>query len=377
MNKLIIALSVACASACVFADNDSATPTSYEDLKLNEPAAWFEAKASGDGVVLSDGLTTTGAGKLTAENGMLIVETEADPANMTAVTLNAPAVTEDITTVTFEMLASTVPAENLVNMSGKGKIAFAISGEDSTRGFKAWLGDDTWVDISGTAPADDTPYTLVVRFDSRTGVNKVRFELAAGAVLGDGWYEYAGAPVDKTAVKVDLVGSGKIASITGSQISIKAEVIEVGDLGKLYVPEKIAKAYPDLTKKDSALKADVNVATAIALGFIKEDANGNIVKNTTADFTVKADATAKYSDAIPVIFANFNPADVAKQTVITYQLMGSADGSEYSVVEIDDKQTVDNVADIKIPATAITAGKRYFKVVTKVSVNDPNPSEAQ
>ena len=386
MNKLIIALSVACASACVFAA-DNATPTPYKDLKLNNPTPWFGATAE-NGQVKLGGLSNTGD-ELKAEGNMLVVETDADA--MAAVTLTATAAaTEDITTVEFDMVASTVPSESLkdkTTMSAKGKIAFAIAGDDDNRGFRVWLGGDSWEALTGVAaPDDEAPYKLIVRFDSREGVNKVCFEVvinSIGTVLkktsetaDDGWYGYGAEPVAK-AVAVDLIGSGKIASITGSQISIKAEVIEVGDLGKLYVPEKIAKAYPDLTKKDSALKADVNVATAIALGFIKEDANGNIVKNTTADFTVKADATAKYSDAIPVIFANFNPADVAKQTVITYQLMGSADGSKYSVVEIGGKQTVENVSDVKIPAAEITAGKRYFKVVTKVSVNDPNPSEAQ
>ena len=369
MNKLIIALSVACASACVFADN--AKPTPYNDLKLNEPTAWFGATAE-NGQVKLDGLSNTGD-ELKAEGDMLVVETDAD--TMAAVTLTATAAaTEDITTVTFEMLASTVPAENLVNMSGKGKIAFAISGEDSTRGFKAWLGGDTWVDISGTAPADDTPYTLVVRFDSRAGVNKVRFELEAGQVLGDGWYQYTGAPVTP-AVVIDLVGSGKIASITGSQISIQAEVIDVGDLGKVVIPEEIAKKYEATNVAPG--KSGVNVATAVALGIMRVE-NGEVVTDKDVDFRVKADATAKYDAAgIPVVFQTFDASKKTEQTVITYQLKGSVDGTNYEVVEICGKQTVDNVADVKIPATAIDAGKRYFKVVTKVSVRDPNPSQPQ
>ena len=367
MNKLIIALSLACASACVFADN--ATPTSYENLKLNEPAPWFSATASGDQVVLSDGLTKTGNGQLTAENGMLVVETEADPENMTAVTLNAPATTEDITTVTLDMVASTVPSENLVDMTNKGKIAFAISGEDTFRGFKAWLGGNSWVDISGTAPADDTQYTLVVRFDSRTGVNKVRFELAAGVVLGTGWYEYVGAPVDKAAVKVDLVGSGKIASITGSQISIRAEVIPVPDLGSLEVPEKIAKKYPDMTAAAPVMGGSVNVGTAFALGLIKVE-NDQVVEKE-ADFTVKADAMAVGGD-IPVNFVNYDGVG-ADGAVIKYVLFGSENGTSFSAIE-DAEFT--SVNDIVIPADAVSGGKRYFKVQTQVEVNDPNSSTA-
>lgn len=377
MNKLIIALSVACASACVLAE-----PTSYDKLQFDDPINWFGAKVD-NGQLALDKLVPFGVG-LKVEGDMLVVETDAD--TMEAVTLQAEAErSKDITTVTFDMLASTVPSESLKGkdtMSAKGKIAFAIAGEDETRGFKAWLGGDSWEALTGVAaPDDEAPYKLIVRFDSREGVNKVCFEVvinSSGTVLkktsetaDDGWYGYGEEPVS-AAVAIDLIGSGKIASILGVENPIKAEVINVGDLGNLVVPEEIAKAYPDLTKTDPDLKADVNVATAVALGLLKVE-NGKIVKDTTTDFTVKANATAKYSEAIPVIFPHFDPANVPATTDISYQLMGSVDGSGYSVVKIGDKETVDNVADVKIPATAIGAGKRYFKVVTKVSVRDPNP----
>ena len=361
MNKLIIALSVACASACVFADN--AKPTPYEDLKLNAATGWFSATVENSAAKL-DNLASSK--QLTVEDSMIVIETDVD--TMEAVTLSAnAAATEDITTVTFEMLASTVPSENLVDMTGKGKIAFAISGEDTSRGFKAWLGGDKWVDISGSAPADDTKYTLIVRFDSRAGVNKVRFELEAGQVLGDGWYQYTGAPVTP-AVVIDLVGSGKIASITGSQISIQAEVIDVGGLGKVVIPEEIAKEYKDPTEKAPG-KSGVNVATAVALGIMRVE-NGQVFVDENVDFTIKADATARYADAIPVKFATFDASKKAGQTVISYQLMGSTDGTDNSYTVVG--EAVSNIADVKIPATAIGDGKRYFKVVTKVSVNDPN-----
>lgn len=369
MNKLIIALSVACASACVFADN--ATPTSFDKLQFDADVDWFEAKA-GESAPALTGLTNTGK-QLTVENGMLVVETDADA--MEAVTLQATTErSKDITTVTFNMLASTVPAENLKDMTDKGKIAFAISGEDSARGFKAWLGADKgWVTLSTEdVPLDDGEYRLVVRFDSRENVNKVCFEVD-GAKLGDGWYSYAGAPVAK-AVSIDLVGSGKITSIIGVENPIKAEVIYIGDLGNVVIPEEIAKKYEATATAPG--KSGVNVATAVALGIMKVD-GGQIVVKENVDFTVKADATAMYSNAIPVKFPNFNPENVPNTTDISYQLMGSADGSEYSVVKIGGEETVDNVADVKIPASEIEGGKRYFKVVTKVSVRDPNPSQAQ
>lgn len=363
MNKLIIALSLACASACVFAA-DNAKPTPYEDLKLNAATGWFKAEVENSVAKLENLVSSK---ELTVEDSMIVIETDVD--TMEAVTLSAnAAATEDITTVTFEMLASTVPSENLVDMTGKGKIAFAISGEDTSRGFKAWLGGDKWVDISGSAPADDTKYTLIVRFDSRAGVNKVRFELEAGQVLGDGWYQYTGAPVTP-AVVIDLVGSGKIASITGSQISIQAEVIDVGGLGKVVIPEEIAKEYKDPTETAPG-NSGVNVATAVALGIMRVE-NGQVVVDENVDFRVKADATAKYDEAgIPVVFQTFDASKKTEQTVITYQLKGSTDGTDNSYTDVGG--AVSNIAAVKIPTSAIKEGKRYFKVVTKVEVNAPN-----
>ena len=378
MNKLIIALSLACASACVFAA-DNATPTPYNDLKLNEPTAWFSATAENDQVKLG-GLSKTGDG-LKAEGDMLVVETDAD--TMAAVTLTATdAATEDITTVTLDMSASTVPSESLKGkdtMSAKGKIAFAIAGDDDNRGFRVWLGGDSWEHLIGAdAPADEASYKLVVRFDGRQNVNKVSFEVvinSIGTVLkktsettDDGWYGYGAEPVAK-AVAVDLIGSGKIASITGSQISIQAEVIDVGGLGKVVIPEEIASRYEATDPVPGSCKVNVNVATAVALGLMKVE-DGEVKVDNTTDFTVKADATAKYSDAIPVVFPNFNPANVPNTTVISYQLMGSTDGTDNSYTDVG--AAVSNIADVKIPQSAINEGKRYFKVVTKVEVNDPN-----
>ena len=373
MNKLIIALSLACASACVFADN--ATPTPYKDLKLNNPTPWFSATVENSAAKL-DNLDSSK--ELTVEGSMIVIETDAD--TMEAVTLTAKSnATEDITTVEFDMVASTVPSESLkdkTTMSAKGKIAFAIAGDDDNRGFRVWLGGDSWEALTGVAaPDDEAQYKLIVRFDSREGVNKVCFEVvinSTGTVLrktsettDDGWYGYGAEPVAK-AVAVDLIGSGKIASITGSQISIQAEVINIDDLGDVVIPEEIAKMYKDPTETAPG-KSGVNVATAVALGIMRVE-NGQVVTDMNVDFRVKADATAKYADAIPVKFATFDASKKTEQTVITYQLKGSVDGNTYD--DVDDAVT--DIAAVKIPTSAIKKGKRYFKVVTKVEVNAPN-----
>ena len=376
MNKLIIALSLACASACVFAE-----PTSYDKLQFDDPINWFGAKVD-NGQLALDKLAPSGV-ELKVEGDMLVVETDAD--TMEAVTLQAATEkSKDITTVTFDMIASTVPSESLKGkdaMSGKGKIAFAIAGEDDARGFWVWLGGDNWEHLIGAvAPADEAPYKLVVRFDGRQNVNKVSFEVIVGGGVGtvlkketsattddDGWYSYGVVPVSSK-VAIDLIGSGKIASILGVENPIKAEIIPVKDLGNLVVPEPIKKAYPDMTAAYSKCASVGNVGTAVALGIVTVDDSGNVVEKE-ADFTVKADAMAVGGD-IPVKFVNYDGLG-ADGAVIKYVLFGSVDGTSFSAIDDAEFKSVDS---IKIPASAVSApsNMRYFKVQTQVEVNDSN-----
>lgn len=364
MNKLIIALSVACASACVFADSNAVTP--YNDLKTTS-LDWFNVNATN--LNAPTGCTKSGEGSITVEDDAMVVDSEMGK----PVTFTADAATDkEIVTVTIKMAASTVP--ELPSLTG-AKVAFAISGEDTARKYYVWLGGPNWVALEGTPVVDETDYELVVRFDNRDTIKKVQFALKnenSETILKNGtadWSEYGNTAV-ASQLAVDLVGSGKVAFLTGNQIRIDTEVVVDPEAGNLNIPEADAKAFG----KDVAtiLQQDASeygfpankfkVSTAYALGLIK-NVDGTMTK--VADgVKVKAVATAQVTDKIPVAFVDaITPQGDAK---ISYQLQGKG-AADAKWTNVGDPQ--DSIEKIAIPVENLGT-MNYFKVVTTVGVSN-------
>ena len=370
MNKLIIALSVACASACVFAaDSNAVTP--YENLKTTS-LDWFDVRATN----LSNpiGCTQFGDGSITVDGDAMVVDSEMGK----PVTFTADAATDkEIVTVTIKMAASTVP--ELQSLTG-AKVAFAISGEDTARKYYVWLGGPEWVALEGTPVVDETDYELVVRFDNRDSVKKVQFAVGETILKDENdetWLSY-GATAVASQLSVDLIGSGKVAFLTGNQIRIDTEVVADPKLGPIEIPEADAKLLAKDATLATALAADASkygfpenkftVGTAYAIGLIKAE-NGEMTKQADG-IVVKASATAKVGDdnMLPVEFVGFTPKAQGDNVVLSYRLQGKVnDDGEWE--DVDGSATTD-IEDIKIPANDVTGDKkyRYFKVVTTVGV---------
>lgn len=359
MNKLIIALSVACASACVFADSNAVTP--YNDLKTTS-LDWFNVNATN--LDTPTGCTQSGEGSITADGDAMVVDSEmGKPVTFTA----NNATDKEIVTVTIKMAASTVP--ELQSLTG-AKVAFAISGEDD-RKYNVWLGSK-WSPLVDEPVADESEYTLIVRFDNRDSVKKVQFVVGETALKDENnetWFSYGDTAV-ASQLAVDLVGSGKVAFLTGNQIQIDTEIVVDPTVGNLNIPEADAKAFgkdvATILKEDASkygLPANkFKVSTAYALGLIK-NVDGKMTK--VADgVKVKAVATAQVTDTIPVAFVD--AIEPQGDATVSYQLQGKG-AKDADWTPIGDPQ--DSIEKISIPVKDLGA-MNYFKVVTTVGVSN-------
>lgn len=368
MNKLIIALSVACASACVFADSTvGATPSK---ITTND---WFSAKVDANGLVRSNGSfeNSPTAPEFDTVNKKIVIDSElANPVTFTANAFTSAA--KDMAEVTFNLDTAIVPADVRNETSPTGaKVAFAASEGDDSKGYYAWLGS-SWVQLSGTPKADGESYNLGVTFKG----DKVQFKVDGVALTHnqDEWLSYGAGAAVPTTMAIDLVGSGNVTSFVGSQLKIEAEIVNDPTVGPIEVPEADAKLLAKDTTLEAALAADagegyglpgMTVGTAYAIGLIKAE-NGEMKKQADG-IVVKAVATAKITDnKLPVQFVGFTPTAQGNNVELSYQLKGETGDGVWE--EVGDPAT--DIANIKIPADKVVGGKkyRYFKVVTTVGV---------
>lgn len=350
MNKLIIALSVACASACVFAA-DNAIPK----VTSNE---WFTV-ASGT----ESGGSFDSEKKPTYEGGKYVIDSELEsPVTFTAETAEAA---KDMTEVSFDLDTSIVPADARQNLATKGKVAFAASeASGDTKAYFAWLGvendDNGWVQLTGAdVKEDNASYKLDVTFDNREGSKKVQFKVDGAALTANGvdWLAYA-SPVSATALAIDLVGSGSITSIYGNQLTITAEVVPV-DGGKITIKEEDVKKFdiPTDMSKDtffaqkadkafSGFKSDISVGAAYALGLIAEnESTGKMAPVNGGELIAKALAETPDAKGIK-LGLNVTPPE------------GTGAKIDYLVVD-ENKGTTEGLV---IPSSKLGAGLKKFTV---------------
>ena len=382
MNKFIIALSLSCASACVFADvGVGATPSKFA---TNE---WFSATVSGTELSTNGCLITSGTP--TYENGKIVIDSELDsPVTFTA---NEQTPGGDMTTVSFQLDTAVVPAESRQDLTGtSAKVAFAASEDSGTLGYYAWLGSN-WVLLSGTNPVENTSYTLDVTFDNRSDSKKVQFKVDGVALHTNDvvWLSYTPTAVSPTALTIDLVGSGNVTSITGNQLTIQAEVVVVNG-GKIEIKEadmtafEMTRADTDYGTVDAFLDAkakeafsstgtkfdsNVTVAEAYAIGLVTKGEDGKMAPVDDGEIKVKADAQADVATGIKVAL-NITPLDSSDTgATVRYKLQGSTNGNNYQTILLDNNEWVDSAADIVIPTSAVTTDNmHFFKVVTQVTL---------
>ena len=356
MNKLIIALFVACASACVFG---------AQKISTND---WFSASAETGASVVSDG--SSWSTTPTVSGNKYVIESEIDsPVTFSSATTTAG----DFTEVSFKLDTTIVPADalteaNLAKMSPSAKVAFAASEDSDGRAYYAWLGE-SWQKLSGAVPSaeDGTPYVLVVTFDQKANTVQFKVDGIPLTLNGSAVIDYnAGV---STQVSIDFVGSGNIAYLKGNQQTVEAEIIVV-DGGTIEIKEEDVAKFdiPSGTSKDTfftgkasaaftGFKSDISVGAAYALGLIAEDETTHkMTPVNDGELIVKA--IAESTDAGIKIGLNVTPRSDTGAT-ITFNIVDTT-ASENVATGLTGDQIV-------IPTTKLGKGLKTFKVQAVVT----------
>ena len=266
MNKLIIALSVACASACVFADGGENTPSPTQD----QYGSWF--KAIGTNPTVENNLDTTdGDWTLTNEgvsvdgekNLVLELDMEAGTEVSFAPTATAPD-QNTITRVVTTAVIGSVDAEALQPLTG-AQAAFAATESN----YVAWLGGDSWVALDGVAPDAEKQIALTTEIKylgESTADNKIREirftvdETILKDTNGKEWLTLSGA-ADKDALgSIAFRGAGKIAAL-GSKVMQSVASVDGIKYGTLIAAQSVAteKGLPVVVNDDIDLPVNPTI----------------------------------------------------------------------------------------------------------------------
>lgn len=383
MKNVLIAMAVACVGMCA-ARAGSLTP--YADLQFRTNA-WFSktVNAQSGGEVTSQAQFTPADGKLMFnenEAGAPVVFTVSEDNQRT----------NDITTVAFDVVASTIPNGKQKTIDAGVAVAlYETSASASGTNFIAWTGAD-WVALaSDVIPADGSEYTLVIRFDDRdANAKKVKFAAVIDGVEhalksgNDEWLAYTSAV--NARLNVGFRGDGLLTQFGGDQLVILSEVITTGD-GAVDVNETDAKAFAKelgegetlatymaanaATRYNTAkvkFATNLTVAQAYALGLITSK-DGAVEFPSQGVLAVKAGSTAVTDAGVKVSFVNVTP-NTASGAGFSYQLQSSSDNGN---TWVDEGKPVSDYSAIVIPRSAYTTGaKHYFKVVTTVTLKGGN-----
>ena len=320
MNKLIIALSVACASAYAFA---------AQKISTND---WFSASAESGSDVVTGGVWKDDKAP-TINNNKYVIESElATPVTFTPTN----SVAQNMATVNFKLDTAILPADardpQLGTKIPDAKIAFAASEDSEGKAYYAWLGSE-WTKLGGTPKDDGDSYDLEVAFKGA----QVKFSVD-GEDLGIGWYDYTSGAVP-SAMAIDFVGSGNVASVAGNQQIVEAEIIVDGDV-KIAIKEEDVEKF-DLKGKTPAeffvldakdnvagfVAPNIKVATAYALGLIV-DVEGTMTAVNGGYLT--ASAVAESADTKNITFAMNATARDSKDTgvIVSYQVVNETEGGD-------------------------------------------------
>ena len=348
MNKLIIALSLACASAYAFADV-GATP-------ITKTIQWFNAVANPKAIT---------GGEFNTEPSVVDGKFVIDSALTTPVTFTPTnSVAQNMATVNFTLDTAIVPADARADLSQTGaKVAFAAS-ED---GYYAWLGSE-WTKLGGAPKTEGVSYDLEVAFKGA----QVKFAVD-DVDLGTGWYTYSSGAVP-SAMAIDFVGSGNVTSFAGSQQTITAEIVVV-DGGVITIKEedmeKFRATAPQGTSVDAFIAsnaqtafgsdkfatANVSVGAAYALGLVADDGTGKMAPVDGGVLVAKALAEANVAGV--KLGLKVTPPEGTGAT-ITYNILKNNVTYQSGLSQTDFDSFV-------IPTKDLGAGLKVFKVQAVVT----------
>lgn len=372
MKKVLIAMSVACVSVCAaLADSSSA----YESLKFRTNA-WFsltkDNMASPVGGSITSGTLTPVGDKLAFNDAVVFTATEER--------------TNDITTVTLDVVASVVPSDEKKQPDAGIAVALCETSAGVTN-FIAWLGAD-WETLTANAdviPGIGESYKMVVRFDNRGDQKKVKFAAVIDDteyVLKDAgdneWLTYASS-VGKQ-LHVGFLGDGALTRFDGDQLVILAEAViaggEIVDVKETDVKNfsdeatKLGKSLPEYMASnakglytDTRIPSALTVAQAYALGLITTQNDGALAFPNGGALEIRANAVAANANGdIKVGFIDVVPNTESGAT-FSYKVYASADGTDWG----EPVATYQSLDAVVIPHGQLSGGK-FFKVVTEVTL---------
>ena len=376
MKKVLIAMTVAFVGVCAaLADSSSA----YESLKFRTNA-WFSLTKENKDAPVGGSITS----------GALTIEGEGDRLafNDTVVFTAAEERTNDITTVTLDVVASVVPSDEKKLPDAGIAVALCETSAGVTN-FIAWIGGSSvadWVTLTADAVPDiGESYKLVVRFDNRSNAKKVKFAAVIGdaehVLKGSGndeWLTYTGAVGAR--LNVGFLGDGALTRFDGDQLVILAEAViaggEIVDVKETDVKNfsdeatRLGKSLPEYMASnakglytDTRIPSDLTVAQAYALGLITTQNDGALAFPNSGALEIRANAVAANADGdIKVGFIDVVPNTESGAT-FSYKVYASADGTNWG----DPVATYESLDAVVIPHEQLSGGK-FFKVVTEVTL---------
>lgn len=381
MKKSLLVLTLAC--SCVAFATD--TPAPYD--KLNTTAdGTFGLTVNGSTAAPSGGaVSKTGDAEYTYANSKMEVDSDIqNPVTFTTTDANG----HDIVGFVLNLETAVVPQGKLPALnSDSAKVGFAVYNDEGTTNYMAWVGGSNWIPLSGSTPkAEGTDYQLTILMDGRVGVNKVQFKVDSGSALtyeGTNWISCTPLVKAET-IKVDFVGSGRIASLAGTKYTVTSEVIVIPGCGKVEVAEADLQAFEQTigtayASTEAFLAADANVAFSGAkfasdLKVAEAYALGLVEKNATTEkmeakndgvLEIKAETPTIANGEITLAFAGGVTPRTDSGATINYQLQGSNDGTAWE----DVGKASSTMPTILTKDVGTGEGQyTFFKVVTTVEL---------
>lgn len=388
MKKSLLVLTLAC-SCVAFA---TGTPAPYD--KLNTTAdGTFGLEVSGSTPTLTDGaVSKDGDAEFSYAAGKMEVDSDIDN-RVTFTTKDANG--HDIVGFVLNLETAVVPQNKLPTLNAdSAKVGFAVYNNGTTTDYRAWVGGNDWILLSGSTPkAEGEDYKLTILMDGREGVDKVQFKIDDGSALtygGANWISCTSLVKDNT-INVDFVGSGRIASLAGTKYTVTSEVIVIPGGGNVTVTEEDLQAFEntivgtDYTSTEDFLEAEakaafgsstkfpatgLKVAEAYALGLVEKNAtSGKMEAKNAGALEIKAETPTIANGEITLAFAGGVTPRTDSGATITYQLQGSLQGSNDDTAWTNIGEPSQTMPKISTTDVGTGSGKyTFFKVVTKVTL---------
>ena len=374
MKKFIIAFSLACASAYVFGRPEFSKTD------------WFDAKVT-SGTDDTNGGNWSPSAPQIADNKYVI---STDPSSPIKFITDEKQSAGDYAETTFNLVTTIVPAAGRVALTG-GTVAFAVSEDDGTAAYYAWLGGGTtgWKKLAGaTLGAEGDAYTLVVTFDTwANGQKRVQFKVGDQVLyLADDethapWLTYDGTRLSGTQFAINFAGDGKVASFEGKQLNITAEIIDQSG-GTIRIPKAdVLKFDIEGTDKEAYFKSyakdkfngfatpNVTVAAAYVLGLIAANGDSMAVVDG-GELRARPFAEANNDKGV-VVKLNVVPKPATEEqttdTGVTIAFELYKRGETGDTLITNSYTTEDGKPCFVIPTDEIDAGNQAFKIVAKIT----------